>query len=369
MAISRQGMRNMKLDGVSYHYKISKIKKKSDWRKQQDELDDEFMKYARYYGLDDVREITINVVVQLADVPVSNLFIKCHSLLIDGFMGPAQILDLTQSIIVKFIKKALEEGWAPNKKGDFRAQWIHQNTKSSTPVFQQLFTENNDRNNISSKKKSDSEHLPTQPTEHEAQDRTTTKDTILKCKGFEWKGPSYLSSRLIIPSFELREGEIITLQLGNGGHFEPLEKELVTIFSGKKAIQEVSVSQKLKFAEHIKYNSLLEAFCPLTIERYCEKNAVQLPEFSPLSNAPLNPRDRVFDLDGSTRRWLSIYNALHQCNNMMFDLMGVGPDGAQTIYQYVEDFVAQNHGSALLLNNFNDMAESYNKHYKVIPMS
>lgn len=178
-----------------------------------------------------------------------------------------------------------------------------------------------------------------------------------------------MSSRLIIPSFELREGEIITLQLGNGGHFEPLEKELVTIFSGKKAIQEASVSQKLKFAEHIKYNSLSEAFRPLTIERYCEKNAIQLPEFSPLSNAPLNPRDRVFDLDGSTRRWLSIYNALHQSKNVMFDLIGVSPDSAHVLYSYVEDFVAQNKGSALLLNNFNDMPESYNKHYKIIPMS
>ena len=71
MAISKKGSRKITVADVNYLYKVSKLKKKSDWREQQNELDETFMKYASYYGLGKVKDATINVVVQAEERPLS----------------------------------------------------------------------------------------------------------------------------------------------------------------------------------------------------------------------------------------------------------------------------------------------------------
>ena len=70
MGLSNKGSRNIEVDGIKYHFKVSTVKKKSDWRIQSNELDETFMKYASYYNLGDVRDATINVVIELASAPV-----------------------------------------------------------------------------------------------------------------------------------------------------------------------------------------------------------------------------------------------------------------------------------------------------------
>ncbi len=50
MAVSKKGARKIRIGQVDYLYKVSKIKGKSDWREQRNELDDTFMKYAACYG-------------------------------------------------------------------------------------------------------------------------------------------------------------------------------------------------------------------------------------------------------------------------------------------------------------------------------
>ena len=51
MAISKKGSRKINVNGVEYLYKVSKIKKKSEWREQDNELNDTFTKYANYLSL------------------------------------------------------------------------------------------------------------------------------------------------------------------------------------------------------------------------------------------------------------------------------------------------------------------------------
>ena len=41
-----------------------------------------------------VKDVTINVVIQYKEEPASSMFIKCHIIVVDGFMGIEQITDL-----------------------------------------------------------------------------------------------------------------------------------------------------------------------------------------------------------------------------------------------------------------------------------
>lgn len=138
MAFPKKGTRQIEVDGILYHYKISKVKHKSDWRAEENELNEEFMKYASYYGLGEVKDATINIAVQLAEQPVSGLFVKIHTLIVNGFMGPEQIIEITPFMVTKLIRKGLKEGWNSSGKGDYRIVLAQKSTKERTPVILQL---------------------------------------------------------------------------------------------------------------------------------------------------------------------------------------------------------------------------------------
>lgn len=138
MAISKKGARRIIVKDVEYLYKVSKINKKSDWRDQKDEVDETFMKYATYYGLGQVKDITINVVIQLMENPISSMFVKFQTILIDGFMGAEQITQIKPNLIAQLILKGMKDGWQPSKKGDYRMNIIEQYTKDKKPIILQL---------------------------------------------------------------------------------------------------------------------------------------------------------------------------------------------------------------------------------------
>lgn len=118
MSLSKKGSRSIEVNGIKYHFKVSKVKKKSDWRKQSNELDETFMKYASYYNLGNVRDATINVVIELASAPASRMLVKIHTLIVDGFMGSEQIISITPKLVEQLTKNSLTDGWDPHKKGD-----------------------------------------------------------------------------------------------------------------------------------------------------------------------------------------------------------------------------------------------------------
>lgn len=147
MAISKKGSRKITVTDVNYLYKVSKLKKKSDWREQQNELDDTFMKYASYYGLGKVKDATINVVVQAEESPTSHLFIKFHTLQVAGFMGAEQILEIKPAMVAQLIQKALKEGWKAEQKGDYRITLAQKWQENKKPVILQLPQMNEDAGN------------------------------------------------------------------------------------------------------------------------------------------------------------------------------------------------------------------------------
>jgi len=138
MAFSKKGSRNIEVNGIKFLYKISKIKPKSDWRIENNELEKTFMSYAKNYGLGNVRDSTLNIVVQSDENSFSSMFIKCHTLLVDGFLGPEQIIQITPKHISQLIIKALNNGWNPNQKGDYRLELVQKYTDKKKPVILQL---------------------------------------------------------------------------------------------------------------------------------------------------------------------------------------------------------------------------------------
>lgn len=120
MAIAKKGSRKIIIDDIEYLYKISKIKQESDWREQNNELSERFMKYARYYGLGQVKDVTINIFIQLKENPISNCFVTISTILIDSFFGPEQITQIKPKFVAELIRHALVNGWQPTEKGDFK---------------------------------------------------------------------------------------------------------------------------------------------------------------------------------------------------------------------------------------------------------
>lgn len=138
MAIAKKGTRKIIVKGEKFLYKISKYKTVSDWRASNNELNSTFMKYATQFGLGQVKDIVFNIVIQHLENPVSTMCIKCESILVDGFMGPEQLLKIQPNFIAEQIKQALENGWNPLQKGDYRTSVKHEDTLSESPVILQL---------------------------------------------------------------------------------------------------------------------------------------------------------------------------------------------------------------------------------------
>jgi len=135
MAIAKKGARKITINQITYLFKVSKIKKKSDWRAQNDELDETFLKYARYNGIGQVKDITINIVIQLAENPISKMLIKINTILINGFMGAEQITQVKPKLIAELVNIGLNNGWKPSLKGDYRLNLLETNAKAKKPIL------------------------------------------------------------------------------------------------------------------------------------------------------------------------------------------------------------------------------------------
>ena len=133
MALAKKGTRRISVGQTEYIYKVSRIKKTSELRSGEKELEETFLKFARYYGLGQVMDAVINIVVQLEDNPSSSLFVKCKTIIVDGFMGFEQVLSIKPSLVAGLITQAMEEGWNPERRGDYRMNVAQCFEKGASP--------------------------------------------------------------------------------------------------------------------------------------------------------------------------------------------------------------------------------------------
>ncbi|WP_405207173.1 hypothetical protein [Aquimarina sp. LLG6339-5] len=169
-----------------------------------------------------------------------------------------------------------------------------------------------------------------------------------------------------IPPFDLNVGEIIVLYLFNGSHFYETEMFLKDIFIGKTKDENVVVNQKLTFVEHFIEPKLRRLFYPVTVGEYLKKNAnLNSPYASKIYQIDwINEKTKVNTLPGNPRRLLSLYTTLSKTKNIIFDVAGQDPQGAEETYKIVKE-VVHNGGSAILLDGFEDMKKDCTKYVEL----
>ena len=158
-----------------------------------------------------------------------------------------------------------------------------------------------------------------------------------------------------IPSFNLTNGEIVIIKFPNDGFSRQVELKLIDILSGKVSNKNVELITPLKYAEHFWKTSLWYRLFPMTVAKYHDKYANKAnPIFERIYDIEwMTPKIKIETLAGNARRKLSLYTTLSWTNNIIFDLAGVDPQGAEDIYEIVKK-VAELGGAAILLNHFEE---------------
>jgi hypothetical protein len=171
---------------------------------------------------------------------------------------------------------------------------------------------------------------------------------LIECSGFR-------KDKYFIPPFILEKGDIIVLNLLGGAHFYELSMFLAHIFSGQIKEDNVTVNQPLKFVEHFIESAFRRLFFPVTIGEYIKKNAgADKRTAEKVFNLGwLDSKTHVNSLAGNPGKILSLYTTLSNTKNIVFDLVGVDPQGAQSVYDIVKANV-EDGGAAILLDNFGD---------------
>ena len=182
---------------------------------------------------------------------------------------------------------------------------------------------------------------------------------LIECRGV-------YKDRYYVPPFTLDKGEVVILFLFGGAHFYDLSMFLVDIFTGQTKIESVTVNQPLKFVEHFKEPTFRRLFFPVTIGQYLKKNSGRDKETAEkvFNLGYLDKKTHVNSLNGDRRKILSLYTTLSNSRNIVFDLVGIDPLGAQRTYNIVKEY-AKNGGSAILLNNFPDFKDDCTKYIKL----
>ncbi len=182
---------------------------------------------------------------------------------------------------------------------------------------------------------------------------------ILQNKGIQ-------TENFYIPPFELKAGELIVIHIFNGAHFYETEMFLKNIFCGNVKNENVEIYKELAFVEHFKESELRRIFCPITVNEFLKKNSNPNSSYSTkiYETKWINEKTKVNSLVGNPRKLLSLYATLSKTNNIIFDVAGQDPIGAQQTYDIVKNEVKKG-GSAILLDGFDDMKNDCTKYIEL----
>jgi hypothetical protein len=170
-------------------------------------------------------------------------------------------------------------------------------------------------------------------------------------------------NNLYIPPFDLKQGEIIVLYLYSGSHFYDIKMLLKDIYTAKTKNENVIVHKKLTFVEHFKEPAYRRLFYPVTVKEYLKKNADLSSPFASkiYENKWINEKTKINTLAENPARLLSLYTTLSRTKDIVFDLVGQDPVGAELTYKTVKEVVREG-GSAILLDCFEDMKNDCSKY-------
>ena len=169
-----------------------------------------------------------------------------------------------------------------------------------------------------------------------------------------------------VPPFNINVGEIVVLYLFNGQHFFNTEMFLKDIFCGKTRDGNVVIHKEFTFVEHFIEPKLRRLFYPVTVGEYLKINAdLKSPYASKIYEIDwINEKTSVNTHAGNPRRLLSLYATLSKTKNIVFDLVGQDPKGAEATYKVVKEVVNKG-GSAILLDCFKHMKNDCTKYVEL----
>ncbi|HEY4789261.1 MAG TPA: hypothetical protein VIH57_24595 [Bacteroidales bacterium] len=174
------------------------------------------------------------------------------------------------------------------------------------------------------------------------------------------------TNKFFIPPFDLNAGEIVVLYLFNGQHFYETEMFLKDIFTGKTTNENVKVHKPMKFVEYFIEPEIRRMFFPVTVGEYLKKKANLNSNFATkiYETKWITKKTKVNTLAGNPRKMLSLYATLSETKDIIFDLVGQDPKGAEETYMTVKEIVKDG-GSAILLDSFSDMKDDCTKYIEL----
>ena len=144
-----------------------------------------------------------------------------------------------------------------------------------------------------------------------------------------------------IPPFQINQGEIVLLHLYSGSHYYPLKSTLVDILTKKISNEQATIHQPFTFVAPFKEPALRKLCYPVTVEEYISKNAGpdKIIAHNIYSEGQITGNTRINTLSFLHRKLLSLYVTVSKTQFILFDLDGLCPQNADSMYNIVKDFV------------------------------
>ena len=180
-------------------------------------------------------------------------------------------------------------------------------------------------------------------------------EIIVESKGIK-------TSQYLIPSFELRKGELIVIYLQGGFHFDEIKMQLTAILTGQAYHENIKIFKPLTFAESFKESKFRRIFNPTTVFIYLKRNAnpKEIVTSKIFEMDTFSKKDKMKDLDTSQQKRLSLCSVFSKTKNIVFDLRGEGPVGANKTVEFVKNEI-KNDGAAILIDWADDMKDNCSK--------
>ncbi len=180
-------------------------------------------------------------------------------------------------------------------------------------------------------------------------------ELIIESKGIK-------TDHYFIPPFELREGELVIIYLGEGAHFYDLKEQLVAIFAGRIKNENVIVTKSLTYVDYFRESKFRSLFFPVRVDEYLRKKANLESKFiQKIYEIPwINKKTKINELYWNTKRLLSLYATFSKTKYIVFELAGQGSDDAKETCNIVKNEIKKG-GGAILLDRTPDWKDDCDK--------
>lgn len=166
-----------------------------------------------------------------------------------------------------------------------------------------------------------------------------------------------------VPPFVLYEGEIVVVYLSEEGHYHDTEMFLKDIFCGNIKHENVTTNKRMMFVDYFRESNFRDVFFPSRVNRYIKNDADLTNPFlvKLFEDKYITRETKMNRLGGTQRKLISLFVTFLKTKDIIFDLAGLDPQGAELTFKMVKELV-KNGGSAILLDNFPDMKEHASKY-------